>query len=204
MTRRHDLKARFDALAGIALAAFLLPALAAIAIAIRVEGWVTGDRGPVLAVEPRVSRGRPFRLLKFRTLRAGVLARAAGRSVKTFESPENRTRVGRFLADCYLDELPQILHVATGRMSLVGPRPFHPSDYEDELARGHELRRVLPAGLTGPFQVEKGTPGFRDRSLSLDRDYLEVYRSSSEGRLLAYDLRILARTFRTVVRGGGW
>jgi len=97
------------------------------------------DRGPLLYREPRVSAGRPFRLLKFRTLRRDVLAVAAGH-VRPYEADvANLTWAGRrVLKPMYLDELPQLVNILRGDMSLVGPRPW-----PDELVERH-LHALVP------------------------------------------------------------
>jgi lipopolysaccharide/colanic/teichoic acid biosynthesis glycosyltransferase len=159
------------------------------------------DRGPLLYRERRVSRGRPFDLLKFRTLRADVLERAAGHA-RLFEADAaNLTWVGRkLLKPWYLDEVPQLLNVLHGDISLVGPRPWPPEMVERQVAEGLNYRNEIPAGLTGPAQVTKGSGR---RFADLDLVYVERLRTLSSAGLLRYDLEILIRTLVVIARGEG-
>jgi len=159
------------------------------------------DRGRVLYREPRISRGRAFHLLKLRTLREAVLVEAEGH-VRPFESDAgNLTWAGRrVLKPLYLDELPQLLNVLRGEMSLVGPRPWPPELVERQLARGVDYRLRVTAGWTGPAQVSKGLPVQYE---NLDRRYVELLERGPARDILRYDLRILGQTLRTMLRREG-
>jgi lipopolysaccharide/colanic/teichoic acid biosynthesis glycosyltransferase len=163
------------------------------------------DRGSVLYRERRLSRGREFDLLKLRTLREPVLAemRRTGGHARTYESePGNLTWAGRHvLKRWYLDELPQLWNILRGDMSLVGPRPWPPAMVADQEADGLHYRRLVPAGWTGPAQVQKGVPGVR--FADLDLAYVEAVRTWPGARLLRYDAWILWQTLRTLLRGQG-
>jgi lipopolysaccharide/colanic/teichoic acid biosynthesis glycosyltransferase len=166
---------------------------------------VRADRGPVLYRERRVSRGRTFALVKFRTLRRQALAqmRGANAHARLYESdPANLTWAGRrVLKPWYLDELPQLVNVLRGDISLVGPRPWPPSMVERQIADGDDYRNVVMAGLTGPAQVTKGAVGAR--YADLDRAYVELCRTSRGLGLVRHDLRILRRTLGVLARGEG-
>src|ERR671932_1629708 len=137
---------------------------------------VPADRGPFLYREPRISRGRTFKLLKFRTLRRDALARAEGHARLLEREPANLTWAGRrILKPWYLDELPQLLNVLRGDISLVGPRPWPPELVEEQVGEGHDYRLHVVAGLTGPAQVTKGAEGVR--YVELDLAYVEACRS---------------------------
>ena len=144
------------------------------------------DRGGFLHREQRISHGREFDLLKLRTLRA---------------DQQSLTWAGRrLLKPWYLDELPQLLNVLRGEMSLVGPRPWPPAMVEAQVARGVDYRLHVPAGWTGPAQVSKG------KNLSyeeLDLEYVDRCRQSSGPALAWYDLGILRRTVATMLRREG-
>jgi lipopolysaccharide/colanic/teichoic acid biosynthesis glycosyltransferase len=159
------------------------------------------DRGRFLYREPRVSRGRVFELLKLRTLRASALARAEGHARPLEAEVANLTWAGRrVLKPLYLDELPQLLNVLRGDMSLVGPRPWPPALVERQVARGVDYRLRVPAGWTGPAQVSKGRDvQFED----LDRTYVELLETGRARSVVRYDLRILRRTLATMLRGEG-
>jgi exopolysaccharide production protein ExoY len=159
------------------------------------------DRGPLLYREPRISKGREFDLLKFRTLRRDALRRAQGHARPLEADPANLTWIGRrILKPWYLDEIPQLLNVLFGQLSLVGPRPWPPELVERQVAEGLTYRNELPAGLTGLAQVSKGS----DRLYAdLDREYLEHARALRGLGLARYDLQILLRTIAVVLRGEG-
>src|SRR5438034_900745 len=164
------------------------------------------DRGGFFYREPRISRGRRFGLLKVRTLRREVLdeMRGADGHAPLYEAdPDNLTWMGRrVLKPWYLDELPQLLNVLRGDMSLVGPRPWPPEMVKSQVAAGHDYRNHVKAGWTGPAQVQKGsvdTAAYTD----LDIAYVDACRSWSETRLVRYDLAILWRTLRVLLRGEG-
>jgi lipopolysaccharide/colanic/teichoic acid biosynthesis glycosyltransferase len=159
------------------------------------------DRGRVLYRERRVSRGRSFDLLKFRTLREDVLVEANGH-VRPFESDlANLTWAGRrVLKPMYLDELPQLWNVLRGEMSLVGPRPWPEELVDRQLARGLDYRLRVPAGWTGPAQVAKG---FSRDFEGLDLAYVELLETRPGWDVLRHDLRVLRETVRTMLRGEG-
>ena len=164
------------------------------------------DRGPWLYRERRVSRGREFDLLKFRTLRCDVLARTEGAEahVRLYEADEsNLTWAGRrVLKPWYLDELPQLFNVLRGDMSLVGPRPWPPSMVRDQAANGMNYRNEVIAGLTGPAQIQKGvteSAGYAE----LDLAYVEACQTSTRSGLVRRDIGILWRTLAVLSRGEG-
>lgn len=164
------------------------------------------DRGPLLYRERRISRGREFDLLKFRTLRSDVLERDAEgeRHARLLEADEsNLTWAGRrLLKPWYLDELPQLLNVLRGDMSLVGPRPWPPSMVASQVAKGHDYRNRVVAGWTGPAQVQKGITepaGYTE----LDLAYVKACTTWPVLRLVRHDVRILWRTVQVLARGEG-
>jgi len=162
------------------------------------------DRGSVFYREPRISRGRTFGLLKFRTLRRDVLAemQRAGAHARLYEAdPANLTWAGRhILKPWYLDEIPQLWNVVAGEISLVGPRPWPPKMVAQQLAEGLSYRNEVPAGLTGPAQVTKGS---KLRYADLDLTYVQRLRTLGNLSLLRYDLGILWRTVGVIARGEG-
>jgi lipopolysaccharide/colanic/teichoic acid biosynthesis glycosyltransferase len=180
----------------------LTPVWAAVVAAVGLDALLSGrDRGPVFYRERRVSHGKPFALLKLRTLREDVLREAAGH-VRPFEADlQNLTWAGRHvLKPFYLDELPQLLNVLRGEMSLVGPRPWPPELVERQVARGVMYRLLVPAGWTGPAQVAKGTGAEFER---LDEDYVLLLETGSARAIVRHDVRVVWRTLRTLLRGEG-
>jgi lipopolysaccharide/colanic/teichoic acid biosynthesis glycosyltransferase len=187
-----------------ALLLLVLAPLALVALAAMVADMllVPADRGPFLYGEPRISRGREFRLLKLRTLRREALARAAGHARLLEADGANLTWAGRrILKPWYLDELPQLLNVLRGDISLVGPRPWPPELVEAQVAEGYEYRLRVAGGLTGPAQVTKGVAGVR--YAELDLAYVEACRTLGGWALARHDLGILRRTVAVLARGEG-
>ncbi|WP_406039669.1 sugar transferase [Micromonospora sp. NBC_00898] len=176
----------------------LVPLFLAVAIAIRIS-----DRGPVFFRQPRVGHeGRTFRVWKFRTMYVDAEERLAGlvdqnetdgMLFKMKEDPRVFP-VGRFLRASSLDELPQLINVLWGEMSLVGPRPL-PADDGDFL--GDVRRRLLVRpGMTGLWQVSGRSDLSWDEAVRLDLYYVDNWS-------LAYDLSILWRTVGVVLARKG-
>jgi lipopolysaccharide/colanic/teichoic acid biosynthesis glycosyltransferase len=182
------------------------PLAMAIALAIVIEGVLRPSaRGPVLHRETRVTAGRMFTLYKFRILTAaGEAAVTAGAVPKEVENDStNLTHVGTVLKRIGLDELAQLLNIARGEMTFVGPRPKPPNEYEVELELGHRYRAELRAGLSGPAQMLKGTVRRRDDDVEADFAYAALVQSGSSRQVLSYDLRALWTTTRVLFRATG-
>jgi lipopolysaccharide/colanic/teichoic acid biosynthesis glycosyltransferase len=190
---------------GAGLLALLSPLIIALLAVMAVNMIVSPpDRGGYFYREPRVSRGRLFGLFKFRTLRRDVLdrMRTADGHARLYEADrDNLTWTGRrLLKPWYLDEVPQLLNVLRGDMSLVGPRPWPPEMVRRQVAEGRDYRNRIPAGLTGPAQVTKGEGiPYAD----LDSRYVEAWSTLSGWALVRYDLQILGQTLAVIARGEG-
>jgi exopolysaccharide biosynthesis polyprenyl glycosylphosphotransferase len=162
------------------------------------------SRGPVFYVQQRAGLyGEPFGMLKFRTMVDGADARLVDVvRIDTLAEPMFKirndprvTRVGRFLRRASLDELPQLVNVLRGEMSLVGPRPEQ-LDLVERYRPEHRFRLEARPGMTGPMQVfGRGDLTFDER-LAVEREYIE---NVSLGR----DVRILLMTFAVVFSGKG-
>jgi lipopolysaccharide/colanic/teichoic acid biosynthesis glycosyltransferase len=187
-----------DLLLCLAAAPVLLPAALLIALAIRIEG-----PGPVVFSQLRTGQhGRRFRIYKFRTMVANAeelkasLAHLNILPPPDFKIPDDPriTRVGRFLRRTSLDELPQLINVVRGDMSLVGPRPtsFHSSTYD----LWHTERLEVIPGITGLWQVTARNQSTFDERLRLDLEYVRTMS-------VLTDLRILWWTLRAVVGRSG-
>jgi lipopolysaccharide/colanic/teichoic acid biosynthesis glycosyltransferase len=178
----------------------LMPVVLAISVCIRLD-----SAGPVVFRQLRRGyRGRLFRVLKFRTMTAdaeqqltnleGSNESAGGVLFKLREDPRV-TRVGRFLRRYSLDELPQLLNVLWGEMSLVGPRPLQLRDSDRLLAldpRAYARRLQAMPGLTGAWQVGGRSELDYQGMVQLDLDYIDNW---SLGR----DLWIICKTFFVVL-----
>ena len=196
---RGLLKSAFDRAAALCALLILLPAFAVIAAAIALD-----DGRPVFFRQTRVGKnGRPFTLCKFRTRvidaerrKAELLARndSDGALFKIRDDPRV-TRVGRQLRRRSLDELPQLLNVLAGDMSLVGPRPALP---EETVEYGQQMRRRLAVkpGITGLWQVSGRSDLPWEEAVRLDVRYVENWS-------FVLDLQILWKTWSTVIRGHG-
>ncbi|MEM8753902.1 MAG: sugar transferase [Pseudomonadota bacterium] len=202
---RNLAKRAFDVCVAATLLIILAPTMALIAIVIRRQ-----SDGPVLFGHERVGlNGESFKCLKFRTMRVDAAealadllatdaeARAEWESCRKLkEDPRVLGRLGHFLRCSSLDELPQLLNVLRGDMSLVGPRPVT----EEELDRYGASRRhylsVRP-GVTGPWQVGDRNDCSFDERVSQDRNYV------MHGGL-GTDVSILLRTLAIPFRGSGY
>ncbi|HTP24773.1 MAG TPA: sugar transferase [Anaeromyxobacteraceae bacterium] len=207
--RNMRLKELGDRIAALLLLGVLAPGWLTIAIAIAIEAVGEGERPNVLIRETRLSGGREFELIKFRIFRWSAwqhhLAHEPEVSVKALErDAANLTRVGRLLKRCYLDELPQLVNVLRGEMSLVGPRPYFEGDWRREKRLDIRARRVLKAGIVGPYQSVKGQVRGLDRVNELDAEYLEHLAAAPLLRVVARDLALLLRSAVTVCRAEGF
>lgn len=183
---------------------FLAPLFLAIAACIKIV-----SRGPILFCQPRIGhRGRPFTCFKFRSMRTGADKKIHENHFKQLmQSQQPMTKLdvygderliplGALLRSSGLDELPQLVNVIRGEMSLVGPRPCTPNEYEDYLPWHKERFRATP-GLTGLWQVSGKNETTFDEMIDLDIRYAK---ESS----LGLDLKIMLKTvpvlFREVIR----
>lgn len=160
-----------------------------------VLGNLTANRGPLFYRQPRVGKnGAIFQILKFRTMRPDH-----GHLVNewTTESDPRITSFGRILRVSHLDELPQVLNIFKGDLSVVGPRPEQPHYVEELTAKipFYNLRHLVRPGLTGWAQVKYGYAG--SESDALEKLQYEFYYLRHQGLLL--DLRIIGRTIRSVL-----
>ncbi len=144
----------------------LLPVFAVIVIAIRVS-----SKGPVIFRQERVGRdGKPFVFYKFRTMRADV--DPFGPSPKSSED-HRLTKVGKFLREHSLDELPQLFNILKGDMRIVGPRPLYVSQMAEWDER-QKKRLLVKPGLTGLAQISGRGELTREEKLELDVKYVET------------------------------
>jgi sugar transferase EpsL len=180
------IKRTFDVVAGLLALVVLSPLILAIALSVRIR---LGR--PVLFRQDRPGRGgRIFRIVKFRTMRD-----ARDPQGQLLPDAERLTAFGRFLRSTSLDELPELLNVLRGDMSLVGPRPLlvqYLGRYSAAEARRHEVR----PGITGLAQVNGRNATTWEERLRLDTWYVDH-------RTLWLDLRILARTVSIVLNREG-
>jgi exopolysaccharide biosynthesis polyprenyl glycosylphosphotransferase len=193
------LKRTFDVVVAVATLVVGLPVWLLIAALIKAT-----SRGPILYADPRIGLGeQEFRMLKFRTMVAGAAEEqahleaaneATGALFKIREDPRV-TSIGRFLRRFSLDEVPNLLNVLRGEMSLVGPRPLPVRDHH-LLAPWHRRRSHVLPGMTGLWQIAGRSNLPFDDLVRLDFYYLENWS-------LWLDITILVRTVPAVIAGRG-
>jgi exopolysaccharide biosynthesis polyprenyl glycosylphosphotransferase len=156
---------------------------------------LTSPHGPILHVQERVGLdGRPFFMLKFRSMRPD--AEADTGPVWAVPNDPRRTRIGAFIRRFSLDEFPQLINVLLGEMSLVGPRPERPefvAQFAGMVPRYAE-RHMEKAGMTGWAQVN----GLRGQTSVLERTEYDLF--YIETWSLAFDIKILLKTLAAVIR----
>ncbi len=192
-------KRAMDLVLGSLLLLLFLPVIVVLVVAIRLD-----SPGPAIFTQTRVGRdGTTFRLLKFRSMQQGaegqreeleVLNECTGPVFKIRDDPRV-TRVGRVMRRLSFDELPQLINVVMGQMSLVGPRPPLPTEvavYSDR----HRRRLLVKPGLTCIWQTSgRSDLGFEEW-VDLDIQYIETW-------TLWLDVKLLLRTLPAVVSGRG-
>jgi lipopolysaccharide/colanic/teichoic acid biosynthesis glycosyltransferase len=194
------LKRLLDLAGAALLLLWISPVFIAVALAIRMTSG-----GPVLFVQERLGiNKRKFRLYKFRTmvvqaeqLQGSLLSlnEVEGPVFKIRNDPRI-TRLGKFLRRTSIDELPQLLNVLKGDMSLVGPRPLPTRDYEGFSDDGHRRRFSVRPGLTCLWQVSGRNDIPFERWMQMDMQYIDSWS-------LGLDFKILAKTVPAVFRGTG-
>jgi lipopolysaccharide/colanic/teichoic acid biosynthesis glycosyltransferase len=196
---QYRLKRLTDIMAASLLLVLLSPMLLLIAIAVKLT-----SRGPILFRQQRLMKdGGEFTLLKFRTMVDGadammdkvfILNEAKGPLFKVRKDPRV-TKVGRFLRKSFLDELPQLINVLRGEMSLVGPRPVLAREVQDLPGRV-VFRFAVPQGMTGPWQTQGHHRLTFEEQLEIERLYVESWS-------LLKDLAIIAKTAALIFRLSG-
>jgi lipopolysaccharide/colanic/teichoic acid biosynthesis glycosyltransferase len=194
------LKRTFDLVGATVLLIVLAPVWLTICLLIKAD-----SPGPILFRQRRIGQyGIPFRMLKFRTMVDGADSRKpallhmneAAEGLFKISADPRLTRTGRWLRRTSLDELPQLLDVISGRMSLVGPRPLIPQ--EDAQIRGAQRGRLsMRPGMTGVWQVNGASAIPISEMVVLDREYIDQWS-------LWLDVKLLLLTASHVVRCRGW
>ena len=170
------MKKLFDVVLSLLAIVLLLPVFAVITIAIRVS-----SKGPAIFKQERAGKnGRPFVFYKFRAMKVGV--EPFGPSPKSGEDPR-LTKVGRFLREHSLDELPQLFNILKGDMSIVGPRPLYVSQMAEWNER-QKKRLLVKPGLTGLAQVSGRGELTKEEKLELDVKYVETAGLSTDIKII--------------------
>jgi lipopolysaccharide/colanic/teichoic acid biosynthesis glycosyltransferase len=199
----RTIKRAIDIVGAVVGLILLAPVLVYIAVRIRLN-----SAGPILFRQTRLGAGmKEFTVLKFRTMKVGTdqaehrahirramepTAAAGANGLYKLDRIDAVTRVGRWLRRTSLDELPQLINILRGEMSLVGPRPCIP--YETENFEPHHFERFqVPQGLTGLWQVTARANSSYGEALEMDTAYVR-------GWSLGLDLRLLLRTPLQVIK----
>jgi len=193
-------KRLLDILISAALIALLLPVFIITALLVKLS-----SPGPAIFAQERIGvNKRRFKMLKFRTMVAEAEQQQAALEhcneaaapVFKISADPRITPLGKFLRKSSIDELPQLLNVLKGEMSLVGPRPLPTRDYEGFSQDWHRRRVSIRPGITGLWQVNGRDQSSFDEWVKLDLEYIDRWS-------LALDFQILLRTLPAVLRGTG-
>ncbi len=188
-------KRLFDILASLALLTFAVPVMLFLSFIVRLS-----STGPAIYCQRRLTAGRRvFTMFKFRTMVSDAETKSG--AVWASKDDPRITKIGKFMRKTRLDELPQLMNVLIGDMSLIGPRPERPEiaiDLQKEFP-DFMKRCDVPAGLTGLAQVSSGyadsVDSYKDK-LKHDLEYVQ-------NRSLLLDLKIMLKTVLVVITGDG-
>ena len=162
-----------------------------LAIAIRLD-----SEGPAIYKQVRLGKdGKPFILYKYRSM----IIDAEKEGARWADSNDPRiTKIGKILRMKRIDELPQLINIFLGQMSVVGPRPERPEYYKEfrKYIQGFEQRLLVMPGLTGWAQINGGYNILPDQKAELDVEYIE-------NRSFSNDLKIIFRTVKIVMKNDG-
>ena len=182
-------KRLFDILSTLIVIILLIPVWIIIPIAIKCD-----SKGPVFfKQERRTKKGKVFKMLKFRSM--VVNAENIGTGLFNYENDPRVTKVGRFLRNTSIDELPQLFNIFVGQMSVVGPRPCVKNELGDfdTLNKKYKKRFQMKAGLTGLAQTKGRNDIEWDKKVELDNEYIDKFRKYG----VFYDIKIL---FMSVIK----
>lgn len=197
--RYEKIKRFFDICLGTAALVVLSPLLLVIAILIYLE-----DKGPVIYSQTRIGKdGRAFKLYKFRSMCVDAdeklkdLQKLNERDGPVFKIKNDPrvTKVGKFIRKTCIDELPQLVNIIKGDMSIVGPRPPLPNEVEQYNSYQKQRLLVVP-GLTCYWQIQKGEKTTFDEWVELDLKYIKE-------RSILLDFRLILLTFKVILSGKG-
>lgn len=197
--RYEKIKRFFDICLSAAALVVLSPLLLVIAILIYLE-----DKGPVIYRQTRIGKdGRAFKLYKFRSMCVDAdeklkdLQKLNERDGPVFKIKNDPrvTKVGKFIRKTCIDELPQLVNIIKGDMSIVGPRPPLPNEVEQYNSYQKQRLLVVP-GLTCYWQIQKGEETTFDEWVELDLKYIKE-------RSILLDFRLILLTFKVILSGKG-
>ena len=186
------LKRFFDIIVCLIAVVVLLPVWVIIAVAIKID-----SKGPVLfKQERRTKNGKIFKMYKFRSMVVNAEKMAEG--LFNYENDPRVTKVGRFLRNTSLDELPQLFNVIKGDLSIVGPRPcvtYELGDF-DTLNKKYKKRFEMRGGITGLAQVKGRNENSWDEKVTFDNEYIDKFKKQG----VWLDIKILFGTVAKVFK----
>lgn len=202
----HPIKRTFDIIISLFLLVALSPLFLVYLILIFIEHVFRGRPfDPLFYHETRMTADVPFELFKFNIFKyEKILEMRANKTfihTKLLEKNGSLLKVGWTIKQVYMDELPQLWNVLIGDMSLVGPRPVNLEVYNDILKRGYTAKKKVRAGMTGYFQSFKNTAGVS--SEKMDGEYAHYCFNNPWYKILLFDLKIILRTFKIIIRARG-
>ncbi|PHS59195.1 MAG: hypothetical protein COB17_01345 [Sulfurimonas sp.] len=209
MTIKELIKRIFDIVIVLVLIIILLPVYLFIFTAIFIEQVITRDFGSFIISEPRISKGRVFKLYKLNMYKEYKRQEyfknsAEYKKFKTWSYLQKDLSsiryFGNIMRHTYMDELGQFFNILKGDMSFVGPRPL-PDGYE---LNDKEPRRLLKAGLVGFASNRAKNEGDTLSKQKTDEEYLSIYQKSSSFEILKVDLLVIVDGFRAVLKAKGY
>lgn len=193
-----------DRAIGLLAIVFTSPLFVLAAAAIAIEALLVGENPNVVFSEKRLSACKQFSMFKFRVIPVELLTSYLREqpldSVRLLErNSRNLTRTGRVLRSLHIDQLPQLFNVLRGDMCFVGPRPYSVREWAEDPRVRIPARRVLKAGLIGPYQARTGPAVGGSAANQADMDYFAYAQTASTMKLLGRDLRIAFRAAGTAL-----
>lgn len=198
------LKRGLDIIGGIAGIFVLIP----LTLIIFIVNLVSGDGGPIFYTQERIGKnGKPFKMVKYRSMVMGAdekleeylknneEAREEYKKYKKLNNDPRITKIGKVLRKTSLDEMPQLLHLLDGTMSLVGPRPYLPREIED-MGEYYNIITKHKPGITGLWQVSGRSETTFDERLDMD----VIYDSKQS---FLFDVKILLETVMKIIKKEG-
>ena len=201
------LKSTFDKFFASSLLLIGIPILVILKIAYVVEGiLIAENKGPLFFSYNAVSQGKVFPKFKIRLIKTKHIDKEAAKRGEWIAyaaewNSSTRTYVGGFVKKFYLDEIPQLLNILRGEMSIVGPRPLAVIHYERDCKQGNVSRKLLKGGLLGLGHIMKGNPEFGNPVY--EYEYIHQYLRSSNLSLFLLDCKIIIRGLLVVFKGKG-